>query len=93
MGFIFAAFTAGSNPKITPIKVENTTLIKIADTSIATGICIMLEINSARPIPLTTPMIPPRLVRTAMLLAMRLFGLGKKSIDSRSMMRTEKVLE
>ena len=45
MGFRFAAFTAGSRPKITPISMENTTETPMAVTSMATGICIMEEIS------------------------------------------------
>lgn len=37
IGFIFAAFTDGINPNITPISVENTTAMTIAVPLIATG--------------------------------------------------------
>ena len=65
MGFRFAAFTAGRMPKTTPMSMENTTAMRMAGMLMATGISIMLEISSARPTPVPTPMSPPRLVSTA----------------------------
>ena len=47
------------------MKVENTTATMMAGALMDTGICIMLEISSARITPLMTPMMPPRLVSTA----------------------------
>ena len=56
---------AGSIPKTTPIRVENTTATPMAGTLMDTGICMIFEITCARITPLTTPMMPPRLVSTA----------------------------
>ena len=45
--------------------VENTTAMRIAGILTETGICIILEISWASPIPEATPTRPPKLVSTA----------------------------
>ena len=62
IGFRLAAFTEGSNPKITPIIVENSTEPIIAGTLIAVGAPETLDTTLDKIIPKTTPMIPPMLV-------------------------------
>ena len=47
------------------MRVEKATLMAMAGTLMATGICISREISSAIPTPAATPMMPPRLVSTA----------------------------
>ena len=52
-------------PKTTPMRVEKATLMPMAGKLMATGISIIREISSAMPMPVATPMMPPRLVSTA----------------------------
>ena len=59
------AFTAGTKPNTTPMTIEKATAMMQAGTLIATGVPMMWDIISARPIPQATPRIPPMLVSTA----------------------------
>ena len=65
IGFRFAAFTDGSKPKIIPMSMENTTEPTMAGTLMAVGDPATLETTLESPIPRTTPIMPPTLVRTA----------------------------
>ena len=87
MGFRFAAWTAGSMPKMTPIKVENTTAITMAGTLMATGIWVIAEISCAITIPLMTPMIPPNEA------IIRVNRVAKTAIDIFSDILTKEKLE
>ena len=65
MGFNFEAFTAGTRPNTTPMTMEKATAMMQAGTLMATGVPMMWDIISARPMPVATPRIPPMLVSTA----------------------------
>lgn len=56
IGFRLAAFTDGSNPKIIPISMENTTEPIIAGTLMAVGDPATLDTIFDNPIPRKTPM-------------------------------------
>ena len=64
IGFRLAAFTDGSKPNTTPITVENSTAITIDGTLIAVGDPVTFPTTFDKPIPVTTPIIPPMLVST-----------------------------
>ena len=50
MGFSFEAFTAGTRPNTTPMTMEKATAMMQAGTLMATGVPMMWDIISARPI-------------------------------------------
>ena len=65
MGFSFDAFMAGTRPNTTPMTMEKATAMMHAGTLMATGVPMMWDIISARPMPVATPSMPPMLVSTA----------------------------
>ena len=63
-GLSFDAFTAGTRPKIRPMRTENTTATRMAGTLSAVGVSMNFEMSCDMPMPPSTPSRPPIPVST-----------------------------